>query len=87
MQHPYTYSKWDSINDPFNVVENVLKDDNTVYKGLSPQFDFTLADGQIAFISEVIIWPGSDTGPQKVNLYVGNTIDQWAFVKEYLCSK
>ena len=23
MQHPYTYSKWDSIHEPYNVVENI----------------------------------------------------------------
>ena len=34
MQHAYSYSKWDAIHDPFNVVENVLQDNETVYKGL-----------------------------------------------------
>ena len=26
MQHVYQYSKWDAIHEPYNVVENVLKD-------------------------------------------------------------
>jgi hypothetical protein len=34
MQHAYQYSKWDTINEPYNIVENVLKDDDTVYKAL-----------------------------------------------------
>lgn len=34
MQHAYQYSKWDSINEPYNIVENVLKDDDSVYKAL-----------------------------------------------------
>lgn len=30
IQHNYHYSKWDSINEPYNVVENVLRDDDSV---------------------------------------------------------
>ena len=45
MQHPYQYSKWDSIHEPYNIVENVLKDDESVYKALTPNLDFTLASG------------------------------------------
>ena len=46
IQHPYHYSKWDSINEPYNVVENILKDDNTVYKALTPEIDLTLNHGR-----------------------------------------
>ena len=45
MQHVYQYSKWDAIHEPYNVVENVLKDDEKVYKALSPSFDFTVNNG------------------------------------------
>ena len=62
IQRIYQYSKWDAIHEPFNVVENVLKDDETVYKALTPDLDFTLDRGQLCFISEVVIWPG-DSGP------------------------
>ena len=34
MQHAYSYNKWDSIHEPYNVVENILRDDDTVFKGL-----------------------------------------------------
>jgi len=34
IQHVYQYSKWDSINEPYNVVENILRDDDTQYKAL-----------------------------------------------------
>jgi hypothetical protein len=44
IQHAYNYSKWDSINEPYNVVENVLRNDESVYKALSPDLDFTLAN-------------------------------------------
>jgi hypothetical protein len=30
----YQYSKWDSIHEPYNVVENILRDDETQYKAL-----------------------------------------------------
>ena len=43
MQHVYQYSKWDSIHEPYNVVENILKDDESVYKALTPDLDLTVA--------------------------------------------
>ena len=42
IQHVYSYSKWDSINEPFDVVENILKNDDNTYKSLSPDIDLTL---------------------------------------------
>jgi len=86
MQHPYQYSKWDSIHEPYNVVENVLKDDESVYKALTPQFDFALAQGQLCYVSEVVLYPG-DTGPAVVEIYVSNSMDKWTLVKQYQCSK
>lgn len=70
MQHPYTYSKWDSIHEPFNVVENILKDDESVYKALTPDLDFTVANGNTAYVSEVCIMPG-DCGPANVEVSLG----------------
>lgn len=29
MQHPQTQSKWDQVHEPWNLVENVLKDDDS----------------------------------------------------------
>ena len=86
IQHAYTYSKWDSIHEPYNVVENVLRDDDTVFKGLQPALDFTLSGGEVCYISEVLIWPG-DSGPLDVELHVGNLIDRWTHVKDYQCQK
>lgn len=84
MQHSYTYSKWDSIHEPYNVVENVLRDDDTVFKGLQPTLDFTLSAGEICYVAEVLIWPG-DSGPLDVEIFVSNLGDRWTFVKEYTC--
>ena len=42
IQRVYQYSKWDAIHEPYNIVENVLKDDESVYKALTPDLDFTL---------------------------------------------
>lgn len=86
MQHIYQYSKWDAIHEPYNVVENVLKDDEKVYKALTPTFDFTVNNGMSCFISNVILSPG-DCGPQKMEIYLSNNIDQWQFVKAYTSSK
>lgn len=62
MQHIYQYSKWDAIHEPYNVVENVLKDDEKVYKALTPTFDFTVNNGNQCYISNIILAPG-DCGP------------------------
>jgi hypothetical protein len=86
MQHPYTYSKWDSIHEPYNVVENILKDDESVYKALTPDLDFTVASGNLAYIAEVVIFPG-DCGPSTVELYWSNTADKWTLVKSYTCTR
>ena len=55
MQHVYQYSKWDAIHEPYNVVENVLKDDEKVYKSLTPAFDFSVNNGSQCFISNVFV--------------------------------
>ena len=86
IQHPYQYTKWDSIHEPFNVVENVLRDDASVYKALSPAIDLTLSGGQFCFVAEALLYPG-DTGPASVQCYVSNVPEKWTLVKEYKCSK
>ena len=86
IQHPYQYSKWDSIHEPYNVVENILKDDESVYKALTPDLDVTVAQGNLAYISEVAIYPG-DCGPQNVELYWSNTADKWTLIKNYTLGK
>ena len=50
------YSKWDSIHDPYNLVENILKNDEKVYKAMNPKFDFLLANNEICFINEIFIY-------------------------------
>ena len=48
-------------------MENVLRDDSTVFKSLSPDLDFTLDKGDLCYISEVLLWPG-DNGPNEVQV-------------------
>ena len=54
------------------MVENVLRDDDSVYKALTPDLDFTLDHGATCYISEVIVWPG-DSGPNQVQILVSNS--------------
>jgi len=63
-----------------------LRDDDTVYKALQPSFDFTLSNGDLCFIAEILIWPG-DVGPQQVEIFVSNSNDKWTFVKEFTCAR
>lgn len=86
MQHVYQYSKWDAIHEPYNVVENILKDDEKVYKALTPSFDFTVNNGNSCFISNVIVAPG-DTGPNKMEIYLSNNMDQWTLIKSFTSSR
>ena len=67
IQHPYTYSKYDTIHEPYNVVENILKDDDSVYKALTPSLDITLSAGQYCFVADVLLYPG-DCGPSAVEV-------------------
>lgn len=85
IQHPYQYSKWDSINDPYNVVDNVLKDDETIYKALTPDIDLTLNHGRKCFVSEILIHAG-DGGPASVEVHVSQFPNTWDFVEAYECS-
>ena len=48
-------------------MENILKDDDTVYKALTPGLDVTLSAGQYCFIGEIILYPG-DCGPSAVEV-------------------
>lgn len=87
MQRDYEYSKWDSVHEPLNIVENILKDDNSVFKTLSPELDFTLDKGDLCYISEVLLWPG-DSGPAKAEIFVSNTLaGKWSFVKAFECAR
>lgn len=86
MQHVYQYSKWDAIHEPYNVVENVLKDDEKVYKSLTPAFDFSVNNGSQCFISNVFVAPG-DTGPNKMEIYLSNNFDQWTLIKTFTADK
>ena len=80
MQHIQQYSKWDAIHEPYNVIENVLSDDEKTYKALTPNFDLTVDNDKPCYIASFTIAPG-DCGPQTIELYVSNVHDTWTFVK------
>jgi len=85
IQHPYSYSKWDSINDPYNVVENILKDDDKIYKALTPELDLTLNNGRKWFVSEIFIH-GGDGGPAHIEVYISDYAQHWDYIEAYECS-
>lgn len=86
LQHLYQYSKWDAIHEPYNVVENVLLDDEKVYKASTPSLDFSLDDGRPCFVASVSVHPG-DCGPSTVEIYVSNMQESWSMVKQFTCNK
>jgi len=87
IQHIYTYSKWDQVHEPHNVVENVLKDDqDQAWRSLQPEIDLTCNNHQVCFVSEVVVWPG-ECGPQDVEVYVSNVPDKWTLINTYKCSR
>ena len=74
------------MHEPYNVVENVLKNDNSVYRAVTPCFDFTLNHGGPCFVAEVIIYPG-DCGPADIEIYVSSMSEKWSFLKEHRCGR
>mmetsp|Transcript_19452 Transcript_19452/g.22085 ORF Transcript_19452/g.22085 Transcript_19452/m.22085 type:complete len:743 (-) Transcript_19452:269-2497(-) len=86
MQHAYQYSKWDAVHEPYNVVENVLNDEESVYRSGSPVLDFTLSAGKPCFVAEVYLSPG-ECGPANVEIYLSNTVDKWTFMKDFKCNR
>lgn len=86
MQHAYQYSKWDAIHEPYNVVENILQDNDKVFKASTPSLDFSLDNGRQCFVASVILHPG-DVGPQTVEIYVSNMSESWSMVKKFTCNK
>lgn len=79
-------SKWDSLYEAGNVVENVLKDNEQIYKALNPVLDFTLHKGASCFIAEIRIY-GVDPAPGDIEIYVSDSLDRWEFLMTHTSSK
>jgi len=67
-------------------VENVLKDDESVYRALTPNLDFMLNFGASCFIAEVFIYPG-ECGPDQIQIHTSNVIDKWTLISEHKCDR
>jgi len=86
IQHVYTYSKWDQVHEPHNVVENVLKEDESSWRALQAEVDLTCANHQVSFVSAVELWPG-ECGPSEIEVYVSNVPDKWTLINSYTCTR
>jgi len=86
LQHPYSYSKWDKIHEPDNLVENILVDDQKIYKGASPAIDLTLNNGIYCFVAEIIVY-GAEPFPAKAEVYVSNVVNRWTLIKDFTFEK
>eukprot|EP01028_Stygiella_incarcerata_P008318 TRINITY_DN360_c1_g1_i2.p1 TRINITY_DN360_c1_g1~~TRINITY_DN360_c1_g1_i2.p1 ORF type:complete len:750 (-),score=175.24 TRINITY_DN360_c1_g1_i2:546-2795(-) len=86
MQHTYTYSKWDSVHEPQNVVENVLDDTDSVYRAVAPKIDLTLFSEEVCFVSEVSIEPG-EPGPAVVEIFTSNVPEKWTLISTHKCNR
>ncbi len=86
LQHPYTYSKWDTIHEPDNKVDNTLVEGDAVWRTLTPSVDLTLCSGSVCFVADVTICPG-DCGPSAVEVSVSNTPDKWTPVSTFKCDR
>jgi len=87
IQHVYTYSKWDQVHEPQNVVENVLKDDaEQSWRALQAEVDLTCSNHQVCFVSEVLLWPG-ECGPAEMEVYVSNVPDKWTLINTHKCTR
>lgn len=68
------------------MVENVLKDDDSVYSALQPSLDFTLESGHLCHLSEIQIYPG-DVGPAHIEVYFSNVEGGWTLLKEFIVGR
>jgi hypothetical protein len=80
--HPYTYSKWDSVHEPHNVVENVLVDDDRVYRTVGPVVDITLCRSLVCFVAYVTVEFGDPVGLH-VEVYIGDVPDKYTLVSTH----
>jgi hypothetical protein len=46
---------WQKTVEPFNVMENVLKPDNSIYRNLKPEIEFNLCNNEVCHIAEIIV--------------------------------
>lgn len=86
IQHVYSYSKWDQVHEPNNVVENVCRDNEEVYRAVSPEIDLTLEDGELCFLSAVEFESG-EPAPMTVKVYTSNKIGEWNYVAAFQCDR
>lgn len=84
IQHPYTYSKWDQVHEPHNVVENVLKDDAQVWKTVSPAVDLTLCREQVCFVAYVTV-VAADPAPAAFEVFTSSVPDKWTLLSTFKC--
>lgn len=79
-------SKWDSLYEPFNIVENVLKNNDSTYKALNPVLDFTLFKGVLCFIAGLRVESGEPTAGN-IEVFTSETLDQWEHLMTHRSSK
>jgi hypothetical protein len=84
IQHAYTYSKWDQVHEPHNIVDNVFRDDDSVWKTVSPAIDLTLYRDQVCFVSYVTI-SAMDPAPAVVEIYSSNVPEKWTLLSSHKC--
>lgn len=56
------------------MVENVLKDDGSVYRAVNACLDLTLANGKFCFVAEAWVHAG-DSGPKMIEVYSSDLMD------------
>jgi len=86
MQHAYSYNQWDTLYEPYNIVENVLKDNESIYKAMNPILDFTLHHGVMCFVGEIYV-SSVEPGPGDIEIYVGKALDRWDLLTVHRCGR
>lgn len=67
-------------------MENVLKDNETVYKAMNPVLDFTLHHGVMCFVGEIYL-SSVEPGPGDIEIYVGKALDRWDLLTVHRCGR
>lgn len=85
LARPYTYSNWEKTHEPENIIDNVLKDDETVWRAISPDIDLELDNGHICFIAHIELRFG-DSIPRSLDVFTSDNCEDWFHVATLNCS-
>eukprot|EP00767_Chilomastix_cuspidata_P001345 gnl/Chilomastix_cuspidata/1456.p1 GENE.gnl/Chilomastix_cuspidata/1456~~gnl/Chilomastix_cuspidata/1456.p1 ORF type:complete len:803 (-),score=258.30 gnl/Chilomastix_cuspidata/1456:822-3230(-) len=86
MAHEYEYTRWERTHEADNVVENVLRDDNTVFRRVSPVLDLSVSGARPNFVAGVVLSPG-ECGPAEMEVHLSRVVGHFSHAGTFRCTR